>query len=481
MHCGCFAIIYRWVSSNGFFKRYLLKPIQCPSIRKTMRIYIIDGKSYYKVDDMLDKHSSIFSVKTQKTFLPTYSPPSSCYIYATGRYMQWTRVPTYEDSRTRLFVDVFWCDTYIVNNTLTTDDAVIDEDEDNDEAILVDTIVQSNDVPPVIVFPENEHFRDMNGEILNIEVRGTRGTNECYFSIRDVSREFKLNTLRKKIVDKRSSKYIPGIYYKYFVIDPDKKPIIFLTYTGIQCAIITARCAIDKYYVYWATRVLHHIQYGVYEENTQPVYMQFNTTPCAAQTIFNKGVIPQSCVYLFSLGKVKNLRNTLSIGKEYGDNECVYKYGMTNDLAAIAGEYNDSYGKMKGVDLHITLYAAINTHYLHDSKTHINKIFNELNYCFTHDMYKELIIIPHTKLSVVRTHYEQLSNKYLPQMKNAVHDIQIMKEKATSSKYKCAYAYLKLKSCKEKHAAELERKDVILHLIEDKINAHKKISATLLK
>ena len=56
------------------------------------------------------------------------------------------------------------------------------------------------------------------------------------------------------------------------------------------------------------------------------------------------------CVYLFSIGQVKNLRKTLGTDKEYND-DYVYRCGMTDNLERRTGEHEKTFRQMKNTNL----------------------------------------------------------------------------------------------------------------------------------
>jgi hypothetical protein len=51
------------------------------------------------------------------------------------------------------------------------------------------------------------------------------------------------------------------------------------------------------------------------------------------------------CVYLFTLGYVKDLRESMQLGDVY-DDDIVAKYGFTKDLTRRIGEHIKKYGKI---------------------------------------------------------------------------------------------------------------------------------------
>ena len=78
-------------------------------------------------------------------------------------------------------------------------------------------------------------FKDDNNNILDIEVRGTREHNKCYFKVKDVMKGFDMPSLINTLTDKRRlDGYLEEEHYKYFTIQQNKKTKkeLYLTYMG---------------------------------------------------------------------------------------------------------------------------------------------------------------------------------------------------------------------------------------------------------
>lgn len=50
-------------------------------------------------------------------------------------------------------------------------------------------------------------------------------------------------------------------------------------------------------------------------------------------------------MYLLYIGKVKDLRKSLKLDSSYGDDDLVYKYGITRDIRKRLAEHERDYGK----------------------------------------------------------------------------------------------------------------------------------------
>jgi len=77
----------------------------------------------------------------------------------------------------------------------------------------IDTSVQP--LPPILILENNEKFIDVDGNILDIEVRSEKDINKIYFKVKDISDKFKLDNIRNTITHNNSI-FNNGIHYTYF-------------------------------------------------------------------------------------------------------------------------------------------------------------------------------------------------------------------------------------------------------------------------
>jgi len=90
--------------------------------------------------------------------------------------------------------------------------------------------------PPELYLTDEEKFKDTNNNIINIEVRGEKQRDKCYFKMKDVSKGFGLPNLYSTLLHK-NGKYEENNHYKYFIIinKTKQKKEIFLTHEGTSC------------------------------------------------------------------------------------------------------------------------------------------------------------------------------------------------------------------------------------------------------
>jgi hypothetical protein len=115
-------------------------------------------------------------------------------------------------------------------------------------------------------------------------------------------------------------------------------------------------------------------------------------------------------IYIFSLGKVKELRESLSITNEYDDDFVVAKYGYTKDFTNTTETLREKYEHIDNVDIQLL------HHYYVDQKQ-IFKAEKEIRDRFVYYHYQpynlgEFIIIPTFMNDTIQHIYRVISQKH---------------------------------------------------------------------
>jgi hypothetical protein len=121
---------------------------------------------------------------------------------------------------------------------------------------------------------ESEKFKDQKGRILEIEVRGERDEDECFFRVKDVATSFHDNNLYIHIdrSDIEHTSYRIGEDFVYFyrlpnggTVEPKKKELFF-TYQGMLRYLFVSRNPNAKVFRKWASKILFAMQIGTMEQ-----------------------------------------------------------------------------------------------------------------------------------------------------------------------------------------------------------------------
>jgi hypothetical protein len=335
------------------------------------------------------------------------------------------------------------------------------------------------EAPPIIDLEDKEKFKDCDGNLLEIETRGVeREPDKVYFKVEDVSESFNIPNLRKTILS-NECKYENKIDYVYFTCLCGKisgkktskkvKSItkLFLTYDGILRVLFSTRNGKTKPFMKWATSTLFAAQMGTKQQKEQIVGDIMGVNASIIKEVFNKNVNTVPCVYLFTLGLVKDLRKSMNIDESYDDKSMVCKYGYTDSIKRRTSEHMKTYGKIKHVDLKLKYYSYIDPQYISEGETKIKNFMNNMNMDFQYEKYKELIILKKENIEETKEKYEYIGNKYsghiaelITKLKDKDHELELEKQ---NSKLKYKDCELELERQNSK-IITLEAKNEILDL-----------------
>jgi hypothetical protein len=118
-------------------------------------------------------------------------------------------------------------------------------------------------------------------------------------------------------------------------------------------------------------------------------------------------------IYIFSLGKVKELRESLSITNEHKDDSVVAKYGYTKDFTNTTKTLKEKYEHIDKVELKLL-------HHYYIDQNHIFKAEKEIRDTLIYHHYEpynlgEFIIIPTFMKHTIQHIYGVVSQKYIGQ------------------------------------------------------------------
>lgn len=135
------------------------------------------------------------------------------------------------------------------------------------------------EAPPILKLKDEEKFKDAEGNVLNIEVRGERYVDKCYFKMKNFKECLDLKNLDKVILNKNTD-YEENKHYKYFISKKVKlvennsnkkkeisnKKEMFLTYLGIVKVLFVSKNYNCEHFQNWAIKILFTHQLGTKEQ-----------------------------------------------------------------------------------------------------------------------------------------------------------------------------------------------------------------------
>nr|AEX63353.1 hypothetical protein mv_R1151 [Moumouvirus Monve] len=421
---------------------------------ETIKPVKINKNYYYSSDELKEKCPIFFKgYRSSWSLINEGIIKKDCYIFAKCENDIWVK----STSQSKKFNKVFLLDSWVEKN--------IPEFNENIE-------YEITQAPDILRLKNKEKFKDDEGNIIDIEVRGNKNDSDCYFLVKDVASGFDIKNLRDTIINNNTG-YKPNIHYVFFNIiktdnfrkNANKKTVkkeIFLTYEGILKVLFSTRNNKTTRFVSWAKNVLFTVQMGTKTQKNQLIASMTGVSPEAIKAVFSKTSSTLPCIYFYTIGKVKDLRKTLKIGNDYDDEDIIGKYGMTKDLDRRTGEHNDTYGQLPGSDLRLTMFNFIDIQYLSQAESDLKLYMKDTGLKFNHNKYYELAIISKSMLKSVKKQYDLIGKSYIGHIKELTDKI---KEKDNEIKLiKKDYDIMKMN-----HENELLKKDLEIMKMQNKL------------
>ena len=372
-----------------------------------LNIYTYEGRDYYLLDELKEYDPAFFYGCAQKGPEKIVAKKNisdyKIVKHSKDEEEQWTE-STFAYKRSKLLVGLRWASNNIPKLCGKKDKYKYEE------------------APPLLELSDEECFKDKNGYILEVEVRGERNEDKVLFKAKDIGRIFEMENLNIVIVEKKS--FVKGEDYHVFSINTELtfgsgstknkiRPCIFLTYNGLLKVVFSSRSGIAKTFRSWATRVIYTTHLGTQKQREEVSKMVLKADHKSVKVVLGKSVSGTPCIYLFSLGKVKDLKK-LDYFKEILKNfSCgtVYKWGRTIDLKRRTGEHMAIYGCIEGVKLNLELYAYIDPIYTVDAENDIKGFLQPFSLNGMEN-FKELVILNQDEFSETKTQYRELKEQY---------------------------------------------------------------------
>jgi hypothetical protein len=396
-------------------------------------ITLVERQGLYYLADELKLRCPTFFAGTSKTIrkiIEKKKIPETEYVYATTFKKQWKLCDS-SCKKGKLLLTKNWSELNI-NLNETTSNVSLNEDvskNENENKNINEPIINA---PGLLILEDNKKFRDNEGNMFEIEIRGEKQKDKIFFKVKDVSVAFNLPNLNSVLLhtDKgyeRNTDYIT--FNRTLTIDGRdiKKPTIYLTYKGLLRVLFVSRNKNVEKFQDWAEEKLFTIQFGNKDEKEELASELLNVNIRCIRDVFKSSVNTFPCVYLLELGKVSNLRESLGISDEIDDKMTVYKYGMTEDMKERMLKHINDYGKIKNVVINLKLFSYIDVKYKVNAEQDLRLFFNSINFKLEVDGRNELIVLQDNMYKIVENHFKTVSNEYLGATREIQKEIETLK------------------------------------------------------
>ena len=408
------------------------------------KIDLDNEKMYYNSKDLNEYNPEFYyGCKSKpKTIIVKKKIPESEYVYANLKLSEW-KLTSADCKKSQLLISKEWVDKYYFK----VEPVTIREVERNDESVVVEnvgTIEETKEdeiekAPPLLHLKDEEKFKDCDGNIIEIETRGEKSRNKIYFKVKDVSRVFDMSRLQSSLTDSRSE-YKNIIHYKIFFNRVNRvenasntiKKSLYLTYKGLLRVLFASNSKYVEQFQDWAEEKLFTIQMGSKEEKIKLGTDVLNISIKTYKAVFDTYASKFPCIYLLSLGKVKDLRETFGIDASVPDDSIVYKFGFTDDLERRLGEHQTKYGKLKNVNINLACFHTVDVKYTSEAEAKIREMTRAYNSLLNIDGYNELISLNKIQFEFIIELYESTGRKYMGNTAGLQKEIEDLKKEIQS-------------------------------------------------
>ena len=452
-------------------------------------------KMYYNNTDLFnyDKNFYYGCTSKPKTIVTKKKIHESEYFYANLKKGDWNLTSS-ECKKSQLLISKEWVDKYyfkidektnILSSILKSPKLLLENNDENesnnDENESNNDENESNndendiieEAPKLLLLDDIEKFKDVDGNIIEIETRGERKEDKIYFKCKDISVGFNIIKLNDTITDSRSG-YEKNVDYKIFIhklrpVNPvskisnkNSRPTLYLTYEGLLRVLFVSRNKNASLFRKWATHKLFTIQMGKEEEKVKLATSILNIPEKTYKAVFNKHANTLPAIYLISLGNVKELRGTFEIDNSFPDDSVVYKYGCTKDLAERVGKNQTQYGKLENVKFVLTTFHGIDPKYKFKAENDIKEECNAYEINLQTKGYKELIVLNKKQLEHVTKTYGRIGRDYVGHTAELQQQIRELKDDILKLNYENDRLKTLVETNEKYHKLELKNKDCII-------------------
>ena len=131
------------------------------------------------------------------------------------------------------------------------------------------------------------------------------------------------------------------------------------------------------------------------------------------KSVFSTSMMKFSCIYLFILGFVKDLRKSMNIDNSCEDDEIICKWGRTDDIKRRTSEHEIAFEKIDNVNLQLKYFVYIDDTYCSKAESKLKNYYNDIDANFKYSNYEELIVVDKKLLDThIKKKYNEIGTLY---------------------------------------------------------------------
>ena len=444
----------------------------------TLTPVTLEGQQYYSAHDLKNVYKTYFlgTSRTTRLIITKKNISPNNYIFAIHTAKNGWVVSDESTKRAKVLLKKEFCEANILsppsspkrpNTPVKKPSSPIAKPVRNDDLQMA---------PPILHLDEEEMFKDEDGNILEIEVRGEKEEDKIFFYCKDVAEKFGIPSLNRNILAEHTS-YIRNEDFVLFGRDSTMytQPIktLFLTYQGLLKVLFVSRNKNANSFRKWASKTLFTIQMGTQEQKDRLGAKIQNINYQDFSNVFRKHANKLSAIYLIKVGTVKDKRTEYNIPLEYKDEQALYKYGFTDDLCRRFKEHSKTFGK----DTDLDLFSYVDPKFMSQAEVKVKNVFSAFEKEYFFENHKELVILTKKEEQNAKDLFRMIARecagnseeltKQIQQL-NLQHKVEIMeiKNELAMAQKENEYLIEKNATLIEKHSLELENKNLQIRLLQ---------------
>lgn len=308
--------------------------------------------------------------------------------------------------------------TSCTSNTSVNPNSINSSHSSDDIMMLQNINGPIQDAPSIFILNADQKFRDDNGNVIELETRGTCTFEGILFNVDNVSEAFEFKNL-KRIITNDNTTYCNNEHFKICCIKKKRTKNttnneyitnLFLTYLGLIKVIFCSHGEKTKKFMKWATETLFIHQMGNIEQKRLLASGLLGVSSQVVKEMFKINDAETPCFYLLYIGNAKKL-----LGNGYSDNQMLCKFGHTCDLPRRVSEHQTAFGIEFSVTIELLHFSIVDKQFTSKAEDRVKDYFGSRMVSYKNMV--ELFVIDTKDLPSAKQYYDTLQETFIGQFR----------------------------------------------------------------
>jgi RecB family exonuclease len=369
--------------------------------------FIFGGRSVFLLNGLVpfDRKYFIGCMKNLRTFIVKKNVPVDAYWYAAYT----DTAGWYASNAGNKKAKVLICENWVRNNF--------------PEYTKDTSKYKYKALPPLVELEDHEKFRDQDGNVYEVEVRGVKTKLGIRFKCKDIRDLFEMDWLETHInrmlnSDEYELFYSAKLAGGASLTERGGQPTeMYLTYNGLLKVIFKSNSGIGYKFQDWATDIIYTAQFGNQDQRVDVAANILGVNAQLVKDVLGTCITNMPCVYLFEVGKVSEMAKVYPQIRQLTKNDTrgsIYKYGRTNNLFTRTGKHIETYGSMANTRLKLRFFSPVDVTDCVKAEGMIREQFEPHHIALNVEGHNfvELVVINKNEIGRVKTFYHDLYKRF---------------------------------------------------------------------